>query len=136
MVSFNSYEEPGAYDIMLERGSERTPITVVIKNGVVKKPSVSREQIAGLLSDKLHIDVNTIIVTIDTDMGDFAKGQVNFTEESGGGIWFAASTSKGWELAESGNGIIQCSVANSYNFPKELVPECRDDQAPRGLIIR
>lgn len=34
VVSFNSYEEPGAYDIVLERGEERTLETVYVRNGV------------------------------------------------------------------------------------------------------
>jgi len=38
VVSFNSYEEQGAYDIMLERGLERTPETVYIRDGVVVSP--------------------------------------------------------------------------------------------------
>lgn len=33
VVKFNSYEEPGAYDIVLERGEERTTQTVYIRNG-------------------------------------------------------------------------------------------------------
>jgi hypothetical protein len=35
VVSFNSYEELGAYDIMFERGEERTPETIYIRGGVV-----------------------------------------------------------------------------------------------------
>lgn len=39
VVSFNSYEERGAYDIMLERGTERTRQTVYIRGGqVVPQP--------------------------------------------------------------------------------------------------
>src|SRR3989344_4933950 len=34
VVSFNSYEEVGAYDIMMERGLEREPQTIIIRNGV------------------------------------------------------------------------------------------------------
>lgn len=37
VVSFNSYEEVGAYDIMLEKGVERTPVTVIIKNWKVQE---------------------------------------------------------------------------------------------------
>jgi len=136
VASFNSYEEPGAFDIRLERGAERTPITVVIKNGKVESPSVDKKTITELLSQKLNIDANTIITTIDTDAGDFAKGQIHFTEESGGGLWFGAKTAKGWEVAYSGNGIMSCSVANQYNFPKDLVPKCLDDEAPHDLIER
>jgi heat shock protein HslJ len=35
VVSFNSYEEPGAYDIVLERGEERERETVYIRDGAV-----------------------------------------------------------------------------------------------------
>ena len=38
VVSFNSYEEVGAYDIMLERGAERIPTTVYIRGGKVVPP--------------------------------------------------------------------------------------------------
>jgi len=39
VVSFNSYEEPGAYDIMFERGAERATSTVYIRAWqVVRKP--------------------------------------------------------------------------------------------------
>jgi hypothetical protein len=37
VVSFNSYEEPGAYDIMFERGVDRTKQTVYIKNWQAQK---------------------------------------------------------------------------------------------------
>lgn len=36
IVSFNSYEEVGAYDITLERGTERTRETVIIRNWQVQ----------------------------------------------------------------------------------------------------
>lgn len=37
VVAFNSYEEVGAYDIMFERGIERSKQTVYIKNWTVQK---------------------------------------------------------------------------------------------------
>jgi len=37
VVAFNSYEEAGAYDIIFERGIERTKQTVYIKNWQVQK---------------------------------------------------------------------------------------------------
>jgi len=38
VVSFNSYEEPGAYDIVLERGEQRERKTVYIRDGQVGLP--------------------------------------------------------------------------------------------------
>lgn len=37
VVAFNSYEEMGAYDIMFERGLERTKQTIYIKNWEVQR---------------------------------------------------------------------------------------------------
>ncbi|HEY4499318.1 MAG TPA: hypothetical protein VJH94_04640 [Candidatus Paceibacterota bacterium] len=136
VASFNSYEERGAYDIMLERGVERTSLTVVIKNGKVQSPSIDTIQAVQLLSQKLALDADTLIATIDAVAGDFAKGQVRFTEESGGGIWFGANTEKGWEIAYSGNGIIPCAIADQYDFPKDMVLQCIADEAPRDVILR
>ncbi|TSC70774.1 MAG: hypothetical protein CEO12_150 [Parcubacteria group bacterium Gr01-1014_46] len=43
VVSFNSYEEFGSYDIMFERGEERVKQTVYIKNNKVQSVSASLE---------------------------------------------------------------------------------------------
>lgn len=48
VVSFNSYEEPGAYDIALERGEERTPEIVYIRGGeIVPQPSSEDAEMTG-----------------------------------------------------------------------------------------
>ena len=38
VASFNSYEEAGSYDIMLERGEERTKETIYIRQGNIVEP--------------------------------------------------------------------------------------------------
>lgn len=49
VVSFNSYEEEGSYDIFFERGEERTKEVVFIRNGeVVPTPSDEDAEIVGL----------------------------------------------------------------------------------------
>jgi len=46
IVSFNSYEEPGAYDIMFERRMERKVETVYIRNGeVIPAPSHEKAEV-------------------------------------------------------------------------------------------
>lgn len=48
VVSFNSYEEEGSYDIFLERGDERTPETVHVRKGtIVSGPSHEEAELVG-----------------------------------------------------------------------------------------
>jgi len=42
--SFNAYEEPGAYDIVLERGEEQSKETMYIRNGVVVPEQVVEKE--------------------------------------------------------------------------------------------
>lgn len=48
VVSFNSYEEPGAYDITLERGTERTRQTVYIRNWQIDKQAAGSDKGGGI----------------------------------------------------------------------------------------
>ncbi len=75
-------------------------------------------------------------VTVATDTGAYAKGSVHFAGEQGGGLWFAAKTSNGWEVAYDGNGIIPCDVANAYDLPADLAPQCIDVTHGNALVQR
>lgn len=96
----------------------------------------TQESIAELFSQKYNKSISTLIIDVKTDTGTFAKGSVNFTDEMGGGLWFAAKTGNGWELAFDGNGIVSCEAANKYNFPKDMIPQCIETQNGNKLIER
>lgn len=94
------------------------------------------EQIALLLADKYSKSVETTQIKVDQETGNFSKGSVNFTDETGGGIWFAAKTNSGWEIVYDGNGIIPCDSANTYNFPTSIIPVCIDTENDNRLVQR
>lgn len=89
-----------------------------------------------ILAQKYNRPAKTLAVEVDLNMGTFARGSVNFTDQPGGGMWFAAKTAKGWELAFDGNGLVPCEAAEKYAFPKVLVPQCIDSQNGNNLIER
>src|SRR5690242_10491293 len=94
--------------------------------GAEKAPEKSTKQaITELLTTKLGSPTRGLVVEVTTDTGAFAKGTFN-VPEAGGGIWFAAKTTKGWSLASAGNGIVSCQDIETYNFPKDMVPQCLD----------
>lgn len=94
------------------------------------------QAVAELLGQKYGRPTDAVQVEVQTDTGAFAKGSVRFKDQNGGGLWFAAKTDKGWELAYDGNGIIPCSSANRYNLPKDMVPQCIDTQNNNNLVQR
>jgi hypothetical protein len=104
----------------------------------VHRPSLPLEQgtaasVAAQLTAKYGKQAT---VTIERDSGTFAMGSVRFAGEQGGGLWFAAKTADGWQLAYDGNGIIPCDAANAYNFPTDMVPQCIDTAQRNALVER
>lgn len=102
-------------------------------NGNAAKIS-TKEQVAGLFSRKYNRPANNLQIEVTSDTGAFAKGTYN--EPGSGGIWFAAKTANGWELASAGNGIAPCDEIEKYNFPKDMIPQCLDTQNGNKLIER
>lgn len=103
----------------------------------VKVPEeTTKEVIAEAFSKKYNQPSDTIKIEVKSETGSFAKGTVNFTDKSGGGIWYAAKTANGWELAFDGNGIIACDAANKYDFPNDIIPQCIDTKNGNTFITR
>lgn len=99
------------------------PVNVETANVNLTKSTV-KEDITKAIATKYKKQTSAVIVNITVDTGSYAKGTVNFAGEMGGGLWFAAKTKKGWELAFDGNGIISCEIVNKYNFPVDIIPGC------------
>jgi len=96
----------------------------------------TKGSVAELFGQKYDRPADTVIIEIGNDTGSFAKGTVRFADEFGGGVWFAAKTVQGWELAFDGNGIVSCAAANKYDFPRDMIPQCLDTQNGNKLIER
>jgi hypothetical protein len=92
---------------------------------------VSADDLKGVitqaLAQKYNKKVEEVKVVVGTELPKHAKGTVIFASENGGGLWFAAKDNLGWHLAFDGNGIVGCTVANKYSFPKEMIPQCMAD---------
>ncbi len=105
------------------------------ENGNTPEKSV-KEAVSGLIAEKYGRSADTVAIAVSIDTGTFAQGSVRFTDENGGGLWFAAKTAAGWELAFDGNGIVPCAAADKYGFPRDMVPQCVDTENNNALIAR
>jgi hypothetical protein len=124
-------EKEGIYEKSEETGSAQEESIETEKTS----EKTTKEIIAGLLDKKFNQPANRLIIEFVIDTGAFAKGTYN-EPGAGGGIWLAAKTAKGWELASAGNGIVPCEDIGKYNFPKNMVPACIDTQNNNNLIQR
>ena len=87
------------------------------------------QSVSDAFSKKYNTSSDAFIITVDKQVGDFAKGSVRSKNEMSGGLWFAAKRNGVWQLVFDGNGIIQCSSLKEYpDFPTTLIPQCFDTE--------
>lgn len=102
--------------------------TPIAPTPTVQESSV-KDQIILALSQKNNWDISRVELNVATIDGNYAKGDVRFKDEMGGGLWFAAKVGNSWKIVFDGNGIITCDMLVNYqNFPKDLIPQCFDKQ--------
>lgn len=112
-------------------------VAIFILRGETKRDNTDlKTEITNAFVQKYNRPADVFIIETKIDTGSFAKGTVNFKDEAGGGLWFAAKTDKGWELAFDGNGIISCEIVNKYNFPVGIISGCIDTQNNDKFIQR
>ncbi len=130
VVSFNSYEEPGAYDITLEQGLARTLVKVIIKNWQVVSvggPDATDLQnlqvsVQDILARKYDRPLSEVQVKVNKQIGGFASGSVFFGQggPGEGGMWLAV-LDNGWSVIWDGNGSIDCAQIKDLGFPQEVL---------------
>lgn len=148
VVSFNSYEEVGAYDITLEQGVDRKQETVHIKNWqVISVEQVTsttyadtQQAIQALLAKKYNRRPSTVHVTVEKEVQGFAAGSVLFGDggPGEGGLWLAV-LDNGWSVVWDGNGNVDCNkMRQEYGFPDTiLVPNfCKPQVSMVGGAVR
>jgi len=146
VVSFNSYEEVGAYDIKLERGVERKQETVYIRNWqVVERPNSTaypdtQHAIQDILAKKYNKPLSEVKVTVEKEVEGFAAGSVLLGQggPGEGGMWLAV-LGNGWSVAWDGNGNVDCSkMREQYGFPDTiLVPNfCQAQKSTIEKAVR
>lgn len=125
VVSFNSYEEVGAYDIVLERGLERTKETVYIRNwrpSPAPYPDTPRA-IQAILAEKYSRPLAEVHVTVTKEVQGYAAGSVLFGQggPGEGGMWLAV-LGNSWSVVWDGNGSIDCNkMRQEYGIPDTIL---------------
>nr|MBI5455625.1 hypothetical protein [Candidatus Levybacteria bacterium] len=77
------------------------------------------------LAIKLGISAGNLDVSISKNTGEYAKGNVKEkTSQTGGGYYLAAKAEGKWVIVYDGQSAPTCKQLESYNFPKDMVPEC------------
>ncbi|MCL5666287.1 MAG: hypothetical protein M1383_00735 [Patescibacteria group bacterium] len=108
----------------------------ISKDSAAQAEKTTAGQVAEAFAKKYNRPASSVNLEVKADTGTFAKGLVSFAGEMGGGVWFAAKTSSGWELVFDGNGIIPCDAANKYNLPIDMAPQCIDTGNNNNLVQR
>jgi hypothetical protein len=104
-----------------------------------RSPSMNPEDalifdISGDFAKKYNKPRENIILTIDKQTDKHAVGSVQFKNEFGGGLWFAANVDGVWKLAYDGQQIMTCDVAEQYNFPNTIVEQCYDLETNEAVV--
>ena len=78
----------------------------LIKSALIKKDNLSADA----------------IINITKENADYAKGNISFPNENGGGMFLAAKVNGVWTIVYSGNGSVDCiSLKKNYSFPADFI---------------
>jgi hypothetical protein len=86
-------------------------------------PKGLADEIQELFVEKYPKYAGTLSVSVDQEIGDYARGGVIFEANAPGGIFFVAKIDGKWKIIFDGNGQIPCNLA-SYGFPNEMLSDC------------
>src|SRR4030042_2781288 len=105
-----------------------TPQPTPTPEEMVPTPTVDEsELIKKAVFKKTGLDVTQAEVTINKNTGQYATGNIKEFEAVGGAYWLAAKTDEGWVCVYDGQSQPTCEQIDVYNFPKDMVPECLDE---------
>jgi len=92
------------------------------------------EAVRAKMAESFQMDLAEVQITAEAESNpQFMTGYVNVGEGEKGGIYFAAKTKEGWEVAYNGEGVVMCEPIEKYDFPVGMVPRCYD--AVTGMTI-
>ncbi|OGD84560.1 hypothetical protein A2165_02530 [Candidatus Curtissbacteria bacterium RBG_13_40_7] len=111
--------------------SESSPVAPTLSNSLLPPASPKPTPddfslIRDTLILKTGISQDDIQVVISQNTGQHVKGTVKDRNDVGGGYFLAAKVGETWIIVYDGQSQPGCSQVNSYNFPKDMVPECLD----------
>lgn len=77
--------------------------------------------------DRVGLDEEEVELTITTNTGTHAKGNIREIGAVGGGYWLAAKSEAEWVAVYDGQANPPCEEVDLYDFPSDMVPECIDE---------
>lgn len=94
------------------------------KNGLAE---TDIQKVRQLLAESFELDIAEVQITAEAESTiNFMTGYVNVGEGDKGGVYFAAKTDVGWEIAHNGVGLVYCELVEQYDFPTGMIPRCYD----------
>lgn len=101
--------------------------TIKIEPTVTPTPTVDEtETIKQAVFKKTGLTAKQAEVIINKNTGKYATGNIKEFDAVGGAYWLAAKTEHGWVCVYDGQAQPTCEQIAPYNFPKDMVPECLD----------
>ena len=88
--------------------------------------SLEIEAIKKAVYEKTGLTSEIADVTVSLYTSTYAKGGVKEKEAVGGAYFIAAKVNNKWVCVYDGQSQPTCEQIELYNFPKEMVPECVD----------
>jgi hypothetical protein len=76
----------------------------------------------------------TVTVRIMEQIGNYYAGSIGFTDQPGGGLFYAVKQDGKMIVVFEGNGVPTCDKAKQYNIPKSMIPQCFDVASDQMLV--
>ncbi len=114
--------------------SQKAPAPVSVPSPAVSTPTPDEtETLKVTIGQALAAEGHEgLAITVSKIAGNYASGLAS--AQGGGGGWLAAKVDGQWKLVWSGNGTITCKTLVPYpDFPRDMIPECYDDVAGKGV---
>ena len=86
------------------------------------------QEMKGLIATKYSKQPNEVSVMIGTERGDnFVRGSYDFVDGSKSGRFLGVLLNGQWKLAHEAVNevVIPCSAVQEYNFPADMIVDCK-----------
>ncbi len=108
--------------------------TIKVEPTVTPIPTIDEsEAIKQAVFNKTGLNASQAQISINKNTGQHATGNIKEFEAVSGAYWLAAKTNEGWVCVYDGQAQPTCAQIAPYNFPKDMVPECLDEN---GKVIK
>jgi len=120
-------DEPGEYECELLRDYEFSEDMILgCKEPVIEFTVADAQGIQKAFADKYQKNIENITIKVDKYTAMHARGIVQFSDGSKEGLFLAVKEDGKWNLVFDGNGMYQCEIVESYDFPEDMIMDCSE----------